>query len=131
LASATFLLAGASFWKIWQNYKFRTEEAMNQAKTRIRDWAEKSINLLTIPSPVKYDEAITTLKASIQQVRVGSLSSLADAEKVGLDIKTKVQKAVLDFNVLIDKTEKADKSINFEELFKSLLLDFTDIINFT
>ena len=40
LASATFLLALAAFWTIWQNYKFREKDRKERLLNEIIDWAE-------------------------------------------------------------------------------------------
>ena len=39
LACATFLLAGAASWTIWQNYKFREKERKEQLLNKIIEWA--------------------------------------------------------------------------------------------
>ncbi|MBI4188188.1 MAG: hypothetical protein HY529_03165 [Chloroflexi bacterium] len=39
LAIATFLLAGAAFWSIWQNYKFRERDRKERLLNEIIEWA--------------------------------------------------------------------------------------------
>ena len=127
----TLLLAIAAFWTIRQNYRFRLEERRSQALSRVRVWAEKSIQLLTVPSPFNEKEAIEVLRKNIQIVRAGSLSALSDAEALGGEVKQKVQKAVHNFNDLTDKAGSADKSIDFESLFKKLLGYFCEVLQST
>ena len=47
LAIATFSLAAAAFWVIWQNYNFRREDRKSKSLNEIRDWAREGLNLVT------------------------------------------------------------------------------------
>ena len=122
VAWGTLMLALATFLTIRENRRL-------SAISRIRSWAEKSIQLLTIASPSDLNKAIQALKTNIQIIRTESLSALADAEVLGGEVKKKVQKAVHNFNEFTDKAESDDKSINFEALLKNLLGDFSEVIN--
>lgn len=128
---ATFLLAIAAFWTIWQNYKFKREDRRTQALYRTRSWAEKAIQLLTIASPTDLNKANEALKQNIQIIRAESLSALADAQVLGGEVKQKVQRAVHNFNNFTDKAENTNQSTDFEALLKNLLVDFLNVINST
>ena len=130
LATATFLLAGAAFWSIWQNYTFKREERCIQAMYRIRAWAEQSSQLLTVPSPSGQDEALAILRKNIQIVRASSLGALADGDALGGEVNNKVQKAVHDFDVIVE-TAKTHNLTDFEDLLRNLLLDYWEVIKST
>jgi hypothetical protein len=131
LACATFLLAVAAFWAIWQNYKFSRVERRLQALYRIRIWVEKSIELSTVPSPLEGKEVMEVLRKNVQIIRAGSLGALADAEAIGGEVKQKVQKAVHNFNDFTDKAVSAKQSSELEVLLKNLLGDFWEVLKST
>ena len=45
-AGATFLLALAAFWAIWQNYRFRKEDRKYKSLDDIRNWAKEGLKLV-------------------------------------------------------------------------------------
>jgi len=51
-AGATFLLAIAAFWAIWQNYKFRKRDRKRhlkeQALIMVRNWVHDAVGLMTL-----------------------------------------------------------------------------------
>ena len=59
-AGATFLLALAAFWAIWQNHSIRKEDrALNmksQALDEIRDWAKEFYELLYVATTIEEKE---------------------------------------------------------------------------
>ncbi len=64
-AGATFLLALAAFWAIWQNYRFRKEDRERERRVRsaseLYGWADEARRLYYLPYNQYKDETYNGL----------------------------------------------------------------------
>lgn len=101
-AGATFLLAIAAFWAIWQNYIFRKEDRERDFKRRslkeINDWAEMVYNLVE-----KHERerllGLSNLDKEMRRLTTKTKGILKIAPRIDSEFAKIVNKAIEDFKV--------------------------------
>jgi len=125
-AGATFLLAIAAFWAIWQNYRFRKQDRelniKSQALDEICDWVNETFQLMDLsysPDEGKKREA----RMRFQLVGVTGASMIVAAAIFGSEMVEKVKvalKSIEKFNVVLWSEGKVKDKALFIELWDSL-----------
>ena len=134
-AGATFLLALAAFWAIWQNYKFRKydidKEAIDKSLERIRQWAEKSLEELVTPNTKFSESRDFELLTKIEIINAKCLNIFEDARRVGGETQARLhiaQSAVLQ---LIEDVKKGKHRKYSAKEWEEIARKLADVINAT
>ena len=105
-AGATFLLALAAFWAIWQNYGFRKKEHKQRLLNEIIEWAENVLAIITKYPTVHFEQLEDLLiRANVLKAK---RYAILEASIFDQDLKTLVSGAIKE---LKDFVERADKHV--------------------
>jgi len=141
MPGATFLLALAAFWAIWQNYRVRKEDRQRILKTRalrvVRDWVNEATELMILNA--KYSDEcrskdLPKMRKTLEDIQSAKMELIKMSEDVfssarlfGSDLFSPVDKA---YQTLIEfvKEGMAEKTDIDKQYRHNFVREFANIL---